>query len=46
MYGNPQLSYTRREEIKKAWIYRDTVARRSKGRISLKEPEPYHDRDQ
>ncbi len=46
MYENSQLSYLRREEIKKEWIYRDTVARRSKGRISLKEPSPYHDGDQ
>ncbi len=46
MYEKPQLSCESREEIKKAWIYRDTVARRSKGRISLKEPTPYHDKHQ
>jgi len=35
MYTTPQLSSERREEIKAAWVYRDTVARRSKGSISL-----------
>jgi tRNA (guanosine-2'-O-)-methyltransferase len=35
MYATPQLSLEKREEIKAAWIYRDTVARRSKGSISL-----------
>jgi len=35
MYDMPQLSLEKREEIKAAWVYRDTVARRSKGSISL-----------
>lgn len=35
MYDTPQISHKRREEIKAAWIYRDTVARRSKGEIAL-----------
>ena len=34
-YEKPQLSRTQREEIKASWIYRDTVARRSKGGIAL-----------
>jgi len=34
-YLTPQLIQKRREEIKAAWIYRDTVARRSKGQIAL-----------
>ena len=34
-YDAPVLSEEKREEIKAAWIYRDTVARRSKGQISL-----------
>ncbi len=35
MYDLPQLSLERREAIKAEWIYRDTVARRSKGEIAL-----------
>ncbi len=35
MYDNPQISLEKREEIKSAWIYRDTIARRSKGMIPL-----------
>jgi tRNA (guanosine-2'-O-)-methyltransferase len=35
LYDTPQLSLEKREEIKAAWIYRDTVARRSKGEIAL-----------
>jgi tRNA (guanosine-2'-O-)-methyltransferase len=35
LYDTPQLSLEKREEIKSAWIYRDTVARRSKGEIAL-----------
>jgi len=46
MYETPQLSKQSRTEIKKGWIYRDTVARRSKGRIALKEENPYHDKHQ
>ena len=34
-YNTPQLSLEVREEIKAAWIYRDTIARRSKGSVSL-----------
>lgn len=34
-YLTPQLIQKRREEIKAAWVYRDTVARRSKGQIAL-----------
>ena len=34
-YEKPVLSQEKREEIKEAWIYRDTVARRSKGQIAL-----------
>lgn len=45
MYDTPQLSSEDRVKMKKEWIYRDTVARRSKGRIALKEAKPYHDRD-
>jgi len=34
-YDSPQLQHDKREEIKAAWVYRDTVARRSKGEIAL-----------
>jgi len=34
-YDEPMLSEEKREEIKAKWIYRDTVARRSKGEIPL-----------
>jgi len=34
-YDTPRLSLAKREEIKKEWVYRDTVARKSKGGISL-----------
>ena len=34
-YDSPVLSPEKREEIKTAWIYRDTIARRSKGEIAL-----------
>jgi len=34
-YDAPVLSQEQRDEIKDAWIYRDTVARRSKGKIAL-----------
>ena len=34
-YDTPVLSLEKAEEIKSAWIYRDTVARRSKGQIPL-----------
>ena len=30
-YDTPQLSLEQREEIKADWVYRDTIARRSKG---------------
>ena len=35
MYDVPQISFEKRQEIKEAWIYRDTIARRSKGQIAL-----------
>lgn len=35
MYDTPQISLEKREEIKTAWVYRDTIARRSKGQIAL-----------
>jgi len=34
-YDAPMLSQEQRDEIKADWIYRDTVARRSKGKIAL-----------
>ena len=34
-YDTPVLSQEKAEEIKAAWVYRDTVARRSKGQIAL-----------
>jgi len=34
-YDAPLLSKEKREEIKAAWVYRDTVSRRSKGLIPL-----------
>jgi len=34
-YEKPQLTIEKREEIKSAWVYRDTIARRSKGEIAL-----------
>ncbi|MCF6244874.1 MAG: RNA methyltransferase [Sulfurovum sp.] len=35
MYAIPQISLEKREAIKAAWVYRDTIARRSKGDIAL-----------
>ena len=37
MYQTPQLDPKVQEEIKKEWLYRDIIARRSKGRIALPE---------
>ena len=34
-YDKPQIDLEKREEIKAAWVYRDTIARRSKGVIAL-----------
>jgi len=34
-YDTPQISLEKRDTIKKEWVYRDTVARRSKGEIAL-----------
>ena len=34
-YDKPVISEEKREEIKAAWVYRDTVARRSKGQLPL-----------
>jgi len=35
MYATPQISLEKRETIKNDWVYRDTIARRSKGEIAL-----------
>jgi len=35
MFDTPQLTVSQREDIKSKWIYRDTIARRSKGAIAL-----------
>ena len=35
-YATPQLGDAAREEIKQAWLYRDVIARRSKGAIPLR----------
>ncbi len=35
-YQTPQLTVEQRNKIKEEWIYRDTIARRSKGKIPLK----------
>jgi len=35
MYDTPQISFEKREEIKEAWVYRDTIARKSKGQVPL-----------
>jgi len=35
LYATPQISLEKREAIKADWVYRDTVARRSKGEIAL-----------
>ena len=35
MYNTPQISLEKRESIKADWVYRDTIARRSKGQIAL-----------
>jgi len=35
-YLIPQLSQQQRKKLKDAWIFRDTIARRSKGKIPLK----------
>ena len=34
-YETPQLSAEQRTQIKEAWLYRDSIARKSKGRIAL-----------
>ena len=34
-YDTPVLTLEKREEIKAAWVYRDTIARKSKGQIPL-----------
>ena len=44
-YETPQISLEKREEIKKAWLYRDTIARRSKGQIALEFKEELIDFD-
>ena len=35
LYDIPQISLEKREAIKADWVYRDTIARRSKGQIAL-----------
>jgi len=35
LYATPQISLEERESIKADWVYRDTIARRSKGEIAL-----------
>lgn len=35
LYDTPQISLEKREAIKADWVYRDTIARRSKGEIAL-----------
>ncbi len=35
LYVTPQISLEKREAIKADWVYRDTIARRSKGQIAL-----------
>jgi len=35
LYDTAQLKEEEQEEIKKAWVYRDTIARKSKGSIAL-----------
>ena len=45
-YDTPVLSQEKAEEIKAAWIYRDTVARRSKGQIALEFKEEIIDYEQ
>lgn len=45
-YESPQLSLEKREEIKAAWVYRDTIARRSKGQIALEFQEEMIDVEQ
>ncbi|BAF72055.1 TrmH family RNA methyltransferase [Sulfurovum sp. NBC37-1] len=35
-YDTPQLSKEEREKIKSGWLYRDNIARRSKGKIPLR----------
>jgi len=35
MYAVPQLSNEQRETIRNAWLYRDVIARRSKGKIPI-----------
>jgi tRNA (guanosine-2'-O-)-methyltransferase len=35
LYATPQLSLEQIEEIKATWVYRDSIARRSKGSIAL-----------
>ena len=45
-YDEPILTEKKREEIKAAWVYRDTVARRSKGQIPLEFKEEIIDYNQ
>ena len=45
MYDSPQMDSAKREEIKAGWVYRDTIARRSKGEIALEFKEEVIDFD-
>ena len=45
MYNSPQISLEKREAIKADWVYRDTIARRSKGEIALEFKEALIDLD-
>jgi len=45
-YDEPQIDLEKREEIKSKWIYRDTIARRSKGQIALEFREELIDFDE
>jgi len=45
LYDTPQISLEKREAIKADWVYRDTIARRSKGEIALEFKEALIDLD-
>ena len=45
MYASPQIDIEKRKEIKAGWVYRDTIARRSKGEIALEFQEEIIDFD-
>lgn len=41
MYKDATLPLEKRESLKESWIYRDSVARRSKGLIMIEDEKPY-----